>query len=138
MSKDPRPFPIQPIEDWIIVNRIEVSSKEDKKKKKLDLVSAPGLTSQSIVDLENKKAKEMATYESAKGKLLDMWDEHPNQGIVKAVGPGRILEEGVKVPVPLKVGQKIYYRGQVGEPVIVNKKLYWMIKPHEVYAIVPN
>lgn len=135
MSKDPRQFPVRPVDDWIIVEKIHVKSIQEKSSSKLDLQMVGGMTAKNIMEIERQKAQEAATYELAEKEMLKMWDDHPSQGTVKAIGPGRSIEEGVVVPVPVKVGDHVYLRGRTGEPLITNGKLYWMHKPHEVFAV---
>jgi len=134
--KDPIKFPLHPVEDWIVIERINIKSKEESKIQKLGLVSVDAAKPSNILEIEKQRREEYTTYADASSKFLGKWDKHPNQASVKAVGPGRSIEEGVIMPMPVKVGQKIYYRGSTGEPVIVNKKLYYMIKAHEVFGIV--
>ena len=43
--------------------------------------------------------------------------EHTNQGIVLAVGEGAILEDGILVPVGVKVGDKVMYTAFSGSPI---------------------
>jgi len=135
MAKNPFKFPVEPISDNIIIERLTVKSKTEQKaeKAKIEVVDATG-TPKNIMEIEARKAKELATYEGVAEELTKEWDEHPNQGIVMSVGPGRSLEEGVKIPIELKKGDHIYYRGRAGEPIIINKKLYWVIKEHEVFG----
>jgi chaperonin GroES len=41
--------------------------------------------------------------------LPDTAKEKPQEGMVEAVGTGRILDNGTKVPMELKVGDKVLY-----------------------------
>jgi chaperonin GroES len=135
--KDPIKFPLNPVEDWIVIERMNIKSKDEKKILKLGLVTVDSNNPSNILEVERQRKEEYTSYANASTKFLAKWDKHPNQATVKAVGPGRSLKEGVVIPMPVKVGQKVYYRGSTGEPVIVNKKLYYMIKAHEVFGIVP-
>ena len=134
--KNPIKFPLHPVEDWIVIERIDVKSKEDSKIQKIGLIKGIGPDPKNLLEVEQQRKAEYTSYADASTKFLSKWDKHPNQATVKAVGPGRSIEEGVIIPMPVKVGEKIYYRGSTGEPVIVNKKLYYMIKAHEVFGIV--
>jgi co-chaperonin GroES (HSP10) len=128
-------FPVQPIEDWIIVKKINIEDLQKKTASKLDVELVGGMSPKNPMELEKQKMQEASSYAESEKKMLARWDAHPNQGIVKAVGPGRMSENGVLKSSPVKVGDHIYLRGQTGEPVIVKKKLYWMHKPHEIFAI---
>ena len=133
-------FALTPIEDWIIVKMIDVPTKEDVIRSKLGIVGADGTPPKNIMELERKKAQDIVTYEDAKNVLLDKYDsKHPWQGVVMAMGPGRMISETERIGMPdLVPGNRIYMRGRVGEPVVVNKELYFMIKPHEIYGVVKN
>ena len=133
--KDPREFPVRPVEDWIIVEKIKIKSKTEKIMDDQDIQRAHGKTPKNIMDIERMKANEIASYDDAEDKVLSDWEEHPFQGTVKAVGPGRSIEEGVIIPVPVKVGDQVMTRKMAGEVVVINKKVYWMHKPHEIYAV---
>jgi len=61
--------------------------------------------------------------------------EKPQQGEVLAVGSGRILENGTKVPMEVKVGDKILYGKYSGTEVKIEGEEYLIIKETEVLAI---
>src|SRR5215471_394710 len=46
--------------------------------------------------------------------LPDTAKEKPQEGIVEAVGTGRILENGTKVPMELSIGDKVLYAKYAG------------------------
>jgi len=129
-------FPLHPVEDWIVIERLNIKSKEESKIQKIGLVNVDAPEPRTVMEVEQRKREEYTTYADANKKFLAKWDQHPHQAIVMAVGPGRSIEEGIIIPMPVKVGQKIYYRGQTGEPIVIKKKLYYMIKAHEVFGIV--
>jgi len=138
MAKNPFVFPIEPISDWIIIERLTILSVSDKKAKKSNIIMPEGIHSpKNVMELEKQRAEQFAKYENAESALLGEWDEHPNQGIVIAVGKGRHLDQELMVPiVDVKKGDHIYYRGKTGEPVIVKGKLYWAIKEYDIFAVV--
>lgn len=131
-------FPVKPIEDWVIIKKIDIKDNYEKTGKRINIEMVGGAAPKNIMDIERQKAQEHLTYAESEEKLLKRWDAHPSQGIVKAVGPGRMSLDGIMINVPVKPGDHVYLRGQTGEPVIVNKKLYWMYKAHEIYAVVDN
>jgi len=136
MATNPFKVPVRPISDWIIIERLEIKSKEEKKAEKINLVKPLKIVSpKNPLELEKQRSEQFAKYEDASSALLGMWDEHPNQGIVIAVGPGRIIEEDIKIKVEVKAGDHIYYRGKTGDPIILNKKLYWAIKEYDIFAV---
>ena len=134
--KDPIKFPLHPVEDWIVIERLNIKSKDESKIQRIGMVAGSAPKPKTLMEVEQRKIDEYTTYADANRRFLAKWDQNPHQAIVMAVGPGRSIEEGVIIPMSVKVGQKIYYRGQTGEPIVVKKKLYYMIKAHEVFGIV--
>lgn len=131
-------FPVKPVSDWVIIERLNIESVAQKKAKKSGIVMPDSsISPKNILDLEKRKAEELATYEGAEKQLLGMWDENPNQAIVMAVGEGRDIGDGVLIKPVVKVGDHVFYRGKSGEPVIVNKKLYWMVKDYDIFGTIP-
>lgn len=138
MSKNPL-FPLVAYDDWYIVSRINIKSAAELKAEKSNILipdSSPG--PKNIQDIERERARKVAQYEEAEEKFLSNWPEHPNQGVIVAAGDGRHLEEGVKIPMKYKVGDRVYLRGQVGEPIIYKNKVYWMIKQHDIFCKDPD
>lgn len=130
-------FPIQAYSDGIIIHRIAILDKIQKKAKKSNIVIGEAAPAKNILEMEKQRMEQISTFDDAEFKLLQKWDENPHQAIVIAVGPGRDLGDGVILVPAIKEGQHIYYRGNSGEPLIVNKKLYWLIKDHDIQGIVP-
>lgn len=136
MAKNPFVFPITPVSDWIIIEKIEVKSRKQKQAEKSKII-LPDIqhTPKNIMEIEKKRAEALYHYGDDDIVLLNSWDDHPNQGIVMAVGKGRYIEDEVKIPVEVKKGDHVYYRGGAGEYVILNKKVYWAIKEYDIFAI---
>jgi len=59
-------------------------------------------------------------------------------GIVEAVGTGRLLDNGTKVPMELKVGDKILYAKYAGNEFKVDEIEYLIISEKDVLAIVAS
>ena len=131
-------FPVVPTDDWIIIDRVDIKSIEEETMAKLNIVGADGKTPESVRDIARDRSNKLTEYNMAKKNLLAKWSTHQHQAYVKAVGPGApsAYEEGLRIAMPVKVGDRICYRGEVGETLIVKKKLYWMIKPHEIFGVI--
>lgn len=73
--------------------------------------------------------------ETMKGGLYipDTAKEKPIQGEVIAVGPGRI-EKGERVPMELKVGDRVVYGKWEGTPVEINGEEIILIEESKVKA----
>jgi chaperonin GroES len=68
--------------------------------------------------------------------LPDTAKEKPQEGMVEAVGTGRILDNGTKIPMELKVGDKILYAKYAGNEFKVDEQEYLIISEKDVLAVV--
>ncbi len=90
---------------------------------------------QPLADRVVVKATEEA--EQMRGGLYipDTAKEKPQQGEIVAVGPGR-FEEGARVPMDLKVGDKVLYGKYSGTEVTVDNEQYLILRESDVLAVV--
>ena len=70
--------------------------------------------------------------------IPDTAKEKPQEGIVEAVGTGRILDNGTKVPMELEVGNKVLYAKYSGNEFKLDDIEYLIIPERDVLAIVDN
>jgi chaperonin GroES len=68
--------------------------------------------------------------------LPDTAKEKPQEGIVRAVGSGRTLDNGTKLPMEVGVGDRVVYSKYSGSEVKVDGKEYLIISEKDVLAIV--
>ena len=68
--------------------------------------------------------------------LPDNAKEKPQTGKVVAVGAGKTLDNGTKVPLEIKVGDTVYYSKYSGTEIKVDEKEYIIIAEGDVLAIV--
>lgn len=81
-----------------------------------------------------KPAKKLT--ETSKGILIpDDAQEKSIEGIVMAVGPGRILESNNTACMRLKEGDRVLYSKFVGVEVIYQDEDYLVIKESEILAV---
>jgi chaperonin GroES len=75
--------------------------------------------------------------ETMRGGLYipDTAKEKPQQGEIIAVGPGR-FEKGERIPMDLKVGQRVLYGKYSGTEVTIDDGEYLIVKESDVLAIV--
>ena len=97
--------------------------------------SEAGVKVQPLADRVVVKPREDA--EQMRGGLYipDTAKEKPQQGEVVAVGPGR-FEEGNRVPMDVKVGDKILYGKYSGTEVTVDGEQYLILRESDVLAVV--
>jgi chaperonin GroES len=70
--------------------------------------------------------------------IPDTVKEKPQEGIVEAVGTGRILDNGQKVPMELTVGDKVLYAKYAGNEFKLDDIEYLIISEKDVLAVVAN
>jgi chaperonin GroES len=72
---------------------------------------------------------------TASGLVIpDTAKEKPQEGTVKAVGPGK-FEDGVRVPMDVSVGDKVIYSKYGGTEVKVDGDEYLILSARDVLAI---
>jgi chaperonin GroES len=62
--------------------------------------------------------------------------EKPQEGEVAAVGTGKILENGQKLPLEVKVGDRVIYSKYAGTEVKIEGEEYLILSERDVLAIV--
>ena len=67
--------------------------------------------------------------------LPDTAKEKPSEGTVEAVGSGRILDNGQKVPLEVKIGDKIIYSKYGGTEVKIDGEEYIILAERDILAI---
>ena len=78
--------------------------------------------------------------EQKKGGIIipDTAKEKPVQGEVVAVGPGKLNDDGKKVPLEVKIGDRILYGKYTGTEVEIDKQKLLVMNESDIYAIVIN
>ena len=84
-----------------------------------------------LVEREEEKAVK-------KGGIIipDTAKEKPQEGKVIAVGKGRVNEDGKKIPLDVKAGEKILFGKYSGSEVKVDDQEYLIMKEEDVLAII--
>jgi len=68
--------------------------------------------------------------------LPDTAKEKPQEGMVRAVGTGRVTDDGKTLPMSVKVGDRIIYSKYSGSEIKVDGQEYLIISEKDVLAIV--
>ena len=76
--------------------------------------------------------------EKTKGGIIlpDTAKEKPVVGEVVAVGPGKVADDGKKIPMEIKVGDKVLYGKYSGTEVTIEGDDYLIMREADVFAIV--
>lgn len=67
--------------------------------------------------------------------IPDTAKEKPQQGTIVAIGPGRLSDEGERIPVELEVGDRVLYGKYSGTEVTLDDHEYLIIKESDVLAV---
>lgn len=75
--------------------------------------------------------------ERAKGGIIipDTAKEKPQKGEVLAVGNGKILENGTKIPLDVKVGNRILFGKYTGTDIKIDGEEVLILREDEVLAV---
>jgi chaperonin GroES len=76
--------------------------------------------------------------EKSKGGIIlpDTAKEKPVIGEIVAVGPGKVSDDGKKVAMELKVGDKVLYGKYSGTEVTIDGENYLIMREADIFAIV--
>ncbi len=96
-------------------------------------------TKVSIKPLEDRivvQANEAETTTASGIVIPDTAKEKPQEGTVVSVGPGRIDDNGKRVPLDVAVGDNVLYSKYGGTEVKLNGQEYLILSARDVLAIV--
>jgi chaperonin GroES len=68
--------------------------------------------------------------------IPDTAKEKPSQGEVVAVGPGKLSDEGARLEMDVKVGDKVLYGKYSGTDVTLDGEEYLILRESDILAIV--
>jgi chaperonin GroES len=68
--------------------------------------------------------------------LPDSAKEKPQQGTVMAVGTGVMLDNGTRIPLEVKEGDKVVYSKYSGNEIKLDDEEYVVLSQHDILAIV--
>jgi chaperonin GroES len=68
--------------------------------------------------------------------LPDTAKEKPMEGTVVATGPGRVLEDGTRVPLDVKVGDSVLYAKYAGTEYRIDEEDHLILKESDILAVV--
>ena len=82
--------------------------------------------------------KPLEAEEKTKGGIIipDNAKEKPQKGEVVAVGPGKISDNGQKIAMELKKGDKVLYGKYSGTEVTIDGQEYLIVKESDVLAVI--
>ena len=84
--------------------------------------------------------KRVEAEDPAEGALIipDTAKEKPQQGVVKAVGEGRILENGKRIEMHVAEGDRILFGKYSGAEIKIEGEEFLILQPDEVLAVLDD
>lgn len=119
MSQFNEPLKIEVIGEAIIVEPYFPKTRDEKK-----------AGTKGIITVSDLKDKNPHFPEKKPQVTVQDFDEHPAQGIVKAISP--TLQENDEKLGSIKINDRIGFRIGAGEPIVYKDVVYWRLAPHEV------
>jgi chaperonin GroES len=82
--------------------------------------------------------KALEETEQMRGGLYipDTAKEKPQQGEVVAVGPGKVTDEGKRIDMEVKAGDRVLYGKYSGTEVTVAEEQYLILRESDVLAVI--
>lgn len=82
-------------------------------------------------------AKRVAEQETTKGGIVlpDSAKERPQEAEVMAVGPGRLLDNGTRIPPQVKVGDRIVFTKYGGTELKLQGEEYIILRESDILAV---
>jgi chaperonin GroES len=82
--------------------------------------------------------KRLEEEQKTRGGIIvpDTAKEKPQQAVVVAVGPGRISEEGKRVPPDVKKGDKVLFGKYSGSEITVGDEELLILREEDILAII--
>jgi chaperonin GroES len=68
--------------------------------------------------------------------LPDTAQEKPQEAVVLAVGNGKLLENGTRIPIDLKEGDKVLYSKYSGTEVKQGSEEYLILRESDILAVI--
>jgi chaperonin GroES len=68
--------------------------------------------------------------------LPDTAQEKPQEGIVVAVGNGKLMDNGTRQPIDLKAGERILYSKYAGTEIKQAEEEYLVLRESDILAVI--
>jgi chaperonin GroES len=107
-------------------------------------MSANKIARRDIMDIkplgERVVVKVLESEEKTKSGIVlpDNAKEKPQTGKVLAVGTGKVLDNGQKLPLEVKTGDKVLFAKYAGTEVKLDGEEYMVLKENDILAIITN
>ncbi|MFH0813153.1 MAG: co-chaperone GroES [Pseudomonadota bacterium] len=82
--------------------------------------------------------KRIEEEEKTKGGIIipDSAKEKPQEGIVMAVGPGKVTDDGKKIPLEVKKGDRILFGKYAGTEIKIDDEEHLIMREDDILGII--
>ena len=105
------------------------------KKKKKGSKSKGGPRIVPLGDRVVLKREEAETTTSGGIVLPDSAADKPQRGSVIAIGDGHVKDDGTKVPLTVKEGDRVIFSSYAGEEIKIDEEEYLLLKESDILAV---
>lgn len=110
---------------------MSTATKANKKKPNSGATKLQPLGDRVVVE------REVAEERTAGGIVLpDSAKDKPSRGTVLAVGDGRLLDDGTRAPLQVKVGDKVLFTSYAPETVKISEEELLLMREEDILAII--
>jgi chaperonin GroES len=82
--------------------------------------------------------EEESTFAGGKLVLPETAKEKPQKGVILAIGPGRLDDDGKRVVMDVKVGDQVLYAKYAGTEVKIDGRKLLILKESDILAVVES
>lgn len=68
--------------------------------------------------------------------LPDTAQKKPSRGVVTCVGPGRMLEDGTRAPMQVKVGDRVLFSSYAGDEFRLGEQELVLLREEDILAVI--
>ncbi len=93
----------------------------------------------SLIPINDHVVVKAVTHEQTVGGIIlpqTADKEKPEKGEVIAIGPGKLLENGSRAPMSIKVGDTVIFKKYSPDEVKLGKEEYLVIREEDILAVV--
>jgi chaperonin GroES len=108
--------------------------------KKADVAEATKLNLRPLADrvvIESVEEEE-STFAGGKLVLPETAKEKPQKGVILAIGPGRLDDDGKRILMDVKVGDQVLYAKYAGTEVKIEGRKLLILKESDILAVVES
>ena len=104
---------------------------KDKEKKKAGKIKLQPLGDRVVIEREESESR------TAGGIVLpDSAKDKPSRGVVVSIGDGRLLEDGSRGALQVKIGDRVLFSAYAGDSIKVNDQELLLMREDDILAVI--